>query len=98
MTARTKRPDEQKEQEPQQTWHGWVIPKKAWWRGCGAAADLLSVWAIHADLEQQTGDAGGESAGNMERVGRSTVGKQVHGEHQHGDELLAPRARKTSGG
>src|ERR1017187_5853455 len=28
MTARTNRPDEQSEQEPQRTQHGWVIPKK----------------------------------------------------------------------
>src|ERR1039458_8034125 len=32
MSARTNRPDEQSEQEPQKTQHGWVIPKKTWWR------------------------------------------------------------------
>jgi hypothetical protein len=32
MTARTNRPDEESEQEAQNTQHGWVIPKKTWWR------------------------------------------------------------------
>ena len=58
-------------------------------RRSGSAEHLLPVRPLPAHLKLAAGNAGGESAGNLERVGRSSVGIEVHDQHQHPDDLLA---------
>ncbi len=50
---------------------------------------LFPVRKISADRQQPAREHGGQSPGEMERQSDARVGKQVHDQHQHRDELLA---------
>ena len=55
----------------------------------------VPVRPLPADRVEPAGRAAGEPAGAVERIQRAAVGQQVHGQHQHGDELLAGGGRRN---
>ena len=58
-------------------------------RRSAAGRALLSVRTLPAHLELASGLTAGESPGRLERSDEAALGKQVHDQHQHRDELLA---------
>ena len=53
------------------------------------AAPRVSVRPVPADLLLAPRRSAGDVAGTLERVDEPAVERQVHGQHQHRDELLA---------
>ncbi|MCK7482627.1 MAG: hypothetical protein M0C28_40045 [Candidatus Moduliflexus flocculans] len=60
------------------------------------AALALPVRPLPAHLLVAAGHAAGQPPGHLEQGHESHVGFEVHDQHQHGDELLAGRGRRTS--
>ena len=60
--------------------------------GPAVGGPVLPVWAVPDDRQLAAGRPAGQPAGALERQRQPALGQQVHGEHQHRDELLADRA------
>ena len=58
---------------------------------------VVPVRAVSVDLEQSARLSAGEPARHLERGHGPRVGRQVHDEHQPGDELLAGGGRRLAG-